>query len=346
MSTDIQSASSPFEFVTGTTVREPIKGREDRYSPFEAPALAPISLESSEVKKHQEDTEDMLKALVNSWMDPATPQSVKDLILRHFFSRDVVLDTENRLGYDHRLVLLPEFELEGPAYERHQRVMEGSATPWEIDQHRADVGSMGAQLAMLRTVEQYRTEHEAPMFEAVDNLLGDDLDISEPKKLQIFELSSDFYRDEAINGLIMGFKRDRGTRKDGTTIKSRHTFVVRTDYQSGFDPTIRQAIQRSAAHGAGDRPNVNNPMRLKRVGELMGEIARVGATHDLVAASMTSAYVFDPSVKDKIIERDKAIDARRGTAAKSGLDLFESYFSQHAARPPRVRPDTNPRPRD
>jgi hypothetical protein len=317
------------ELVSGISFKEPTMGREDVYSPYEAPSLLARFM-NPEVDKHQEDVENMIRLLVRIGLPVDAPDSLRALILQHFFSRDVVLDTENREGYDHRLVLLPEFELTGEPLARHDRVMTGIGRVAEIDQHRADVRSMAAQLAMLRTVGVHRTEYEAPMFEEVDALLGDNLEVSPPKKLQIFEYDANFYQERAINGLIMGFKRDRGERPDGTLIKSRHTFVVRTDYAGGMDPKIREAIQKSAELG------INRPMRLKRVRELIAEIARVGATHELVAASMTSAYVFDPNVKDLIVARDIAADKKRKSEGKAGLDLFEQYFQDRQNLAPRI----------
>jgi hypothetical protein len=285
-----------FNFVTGTDIREANAGREDVYRPWEAPGLAG-RYNDPEVGAHQQDVDRMIEAIIKKGLpEKTTPPTIIEFVNAHFFSKDMLLDMANKEGYRKREMKNPETELPTNELEEiHQRVLKGTATALEIDIHRAAIKRASAELAQLRTVDNLRTEYEPLMIDEIMPLMGDNAKLSGPQKLEIVGYDKAFYQGEEMSSFFLKYKREfQGDRPDDINVKLRHGLVVRTDPASGFNQEIAQAMMRSARHAIEEGLSIDFSLELRRVKQVVDEIADTGSAHPNVAASIISAYEVDP----------------------------------------------------
>jgi hypothetical protein len=186
------------------------------------------------------------------------------------------------------------------------------------------LGRKSAELAMLRVIAGHRAEYKDPMIEELAALLGAKFNVGKPRKYRIIGYDDNFLRHEDMAAIVFESKQSYVDEEDenGDFYDSRQVHVVRTDPASGFNQEVREAIQFAA------EVDTTHISRLKRVKEVFDDIATVGPSHELVAASSIKLYIHNAATARTLAARDRVIarDQRKAQQFDSTQIYFKNLY--------------------
>ena len=116
----------------------------------------------------------------------------------------------------------------------------GEATPYQNELARRAFGMGSIELANLTIINNFRKELEAPMWEAVSEITGED---ASPAAEGVYTASilgfdRNIKTNQHVGAIRIRIKRHIATLPDGTNIKARTTAIVNTRPASDFDQSI------------------------------------------------------------------------------------------------------------
>jgi hypothetical protein len=307
-----KSAENRFEFVPGTSIPEPITGREEDYRPWEAPPTLSVD-KSQEVAIHQADVHTMHFRLIQN-----LPPSVIDAVANHVIPQGGKGLKDYQGNHERSLMLLPELELDNDGLAIRRKVELGKASMPEIKEDFMRLGRGSAELASLRVIDGHRSEYIPEMMEGVREVVGEGFNPGEPRKFRIIGLDDQFLQGRPMDSITWGYKQYLGPDAEGNEYDSRHTFVLRTDSDDEFDPYIRMAMESAAQH---DQSHI---VHLKRVREVLDEMAATGPSHHWAAAATIKIYMFNRAIDEQIAQRDQALIAMRQNA--EAFDSSKAFY--------------------
>lgn len=319
-----------FEYINGTNICEPFKGRESLYRPWEATPSLPRG--SDEAIVHQNDVGRMVNEMINH---SEYPEDIKDFIRHQFMSNGAQLDTENQASYMSRVEQVPELVLDDKQNEYHKRSLIGTANMLELVNVNTALGVPSYELGKVSYVNGMRTEHVPAMFRELYSTV-----ISNPEHkpsptygFQILNVCEGFVEGEeledmahVIKAMTFKFKRLHDTLHDGTMIKEETILSVLTDKQSGFDQGLMLTLKKIVSENKLDEAFLLSTRLMK----LAKDLAFKSYEHPLVAAGVTKLYAYNKNTAEAIKARDKAIKSRR--VASSAFDSTLIYYAESSLR--------------
>lgn len=309
----------PYAFVPGTSVREPISGREAEYRPWET--LPRLSVdESPEVMMHQGEVHDMHLGLLNRHLPDDLPHATLNALTTHITPRAGKDIRDYQGNHERSLVILPELELDDLDLAIHHKVDLATANISEIVSNAERIKRGTGEVAILRVINGYRAEYEDSMVAELAGVLGPHFQAEEPRKFRIVGLDENYLRGEPMESITWGYKQYYGKLPSGIEFDSRRSFVTRTDPASGFDPGIREVIQNAVQSDLG----MGHVPHLKRVREVFDEIVETGPAHPLVAGAVIKIYLFNQAVDTELAQR--FAEQRKQQQAFDAFDTSKIHY--------------------
>lgn len=230
------------------------------------------------------------------------PARHASLVTRSIFPSDERTSRDFEGNHDRRLMLLPEFELDQAELVTHDRVNIGTASLYEIRGNANRTGRRSAGVASLRMVGGHRSEYIPPMYDDVEEFIGDDYDPGQPRKFRITDYDDSYLSGKPLTALTIEFKQNLTTTPDdhGNLYGSRHRATVRLDTRS-VDPNTRRVFQEAAPNNHGSAL-----FRLRRIQDFISDIISSQMTHPAIEAAKLDIYMHNPETRKQIDARDRS----------------------------------------
>ncbi|HEU4830687.1 MAG TPA: hypothetical protein VFS65_00770 [Candidatus Saccharimonadales bacterium] len=301
------SPRSGYELLKKADIREPIKGREESYIPWEA---TPARIGDPDVVSHQSDVarqaRDML-ALVPSFI---TKQQM-DFVEMIYLSREANRNVNNSHSYDNLLnadALSDDLQIA----DMYRRAELGLACPRELLTLMDSLGMGSIELAKLTHIYGHRLEFLDPMrkdIESTITLRGGIVYDDPNEEFEIIALDSGVTNKRGVTDSL-AMKRKRAIGKiDKTVIFERTSFIVRIDEMSDFDQELSRKMRELDEA-------LPESIRIKAMlwdGKLETEVKRLVDGDDLISTIPLSSttYAFNPINRLALDVREEAEKAAR-----------------------------------
>lgn len=230
--------------ILGTSIFEPISGREDVYRPHESTPL----LSNDTLDSHQSGVRYMVGALIDHELGHKVSDKVLKFIHHSIQMRMLQRDGSNSVSYTTRLHdTIPNVvdeELRNELIESCTAAENGTASMYQSDMTRRALGMASVEYGNLTIIGDKRAEHLPDMYDEASELLGKNIAEVEPYRIEVigFDREPDGRKNNHLGAMRIKMKRHLGYLDDGTEVKQRTLAIIDMSQKSGMDPSITKAI--------------------------------------------------------------------------------------------------------
>lgn len=241
----IEELRSRQGLILGTSIYEPIAGRETVYRPYES---TPLDLSDEVLDIHQDDVRRMMSDLIDHEYAGRVSDSVLRFLRHSILTRMIQRDGSNAASYSSRLHKTLPGELEGTIeneiIEACRAAKAGTALMTQSEVAREVLGMASAEYGNITVIGNKRAEHIPDMFSEASELLNRDITDVEPYRIEVigFDREPDGRKNNHLGAMRVKIKRYLGELDNGTEVKQRTMAIINLSKGAGVDQAITQAI--------------------------------------------------------------------------------------------------------
>lgn len=247
----------------------------------------------------------------DAYLSDLVPSSVREHAINHFCSTFHARSMANMENFQKALRSHEDYLDEPVTHEMMQRAMIGDATPAEIMLVRQILGISSVELSCATFAGKDRIPLLRTMNEhvqaSVEFLQGMYFDEPQDESFRVKDriLGNDLGHEQFAQGIRMTRKRTLGIMEDGTIIRERVTFILRTDKKSQL---VESGLLSSAGIAAMAKLDQSNSEYGKLAARISGldEAAKVflgDCSSDGILLVSSEIYAYNKATKLQVVKK-------------------------------------------